>query len=344
MQMETTLSANSQQRAPVVRAPLDMSDAASAPAETPVAANDDAAPQTAPQQHYAVVVNNSAGSSSKFTEEALRAASPGATFDVDTVAPEGLEAAFNKAFAAKPTAVIVVGGDGTARTAAVRALQTGIPIIPMPGGTMNVLPKIIFGHDDMVRAMQDIPRLELQKLDVGRIGGEPFFLSAAVGLAGPMARVREAARSKNKFKRMLESGSAFFRGLGPSLRHRVRWKTPTEKWRKVHSLVIAIGDFDRVLAPDTEDHGSRFEVASLKVHSIWQMIAFGAAFITGDWRNSDRLKIVRTREVDLQLPGRRPLVVLDGEPTRVSHVGKVTLERGALPVLSLPSDTSATTA
>lgn len=340
MQTENTLSAASAQRQPVMRAPVDLPPAA----EKPVAANDDVAPQTDAQPHYIVVVNNSAGSSSKFNEETLRAAAPAAKFDIDTVSPEGLEAAFNKAFAAKPTAVIVVGGDGTARTAAVRAVQTGIPIIPTPGGTMNVLPKIIFGHDDMARAMADIPRLEPHSLDVGRIGGEPFFLSVAVGLAGPMARVREAARSKNKFRRMIESGSAFFRGLGPSLRHRVRWRVKNEKWRKVHSLVIAIGDFDRVLAPGTEDHGSRFEIASLKVHSVWQMIAFGAAFISGDWRNSDRLKLVRAGEVDLQLPGRRPLVVLDGEPTRVSHVGKVTLDRGALPVLRLPSDTSATSA
>ena len=340
MQIENTLSTTSVQRQPVMRAPVDLPETT----EKPVVANDDAAPRATAEQHYVVVVNNSAGSSSKFSEDVLRAAAPNATFDVESVAPEALEAAFNKAFAAKPTAVIVVGGDGTARTAAVRAVQTGIPIIPMPGGTMNVLPKIIFGHDDMARAMADIPRLQPHSLDVGRIGGELFFLSVAVGLAGPMARVREAARSKNKFTRMIESGSAFFRGLGPSLHHRVRWRTKNEKWRKVHSLVIAIGDFDRVLAPDTEDHGSLFEVASLKVHSVWQMIAFGAAFISGDWRKSDRLKLVRAREVDLQLPGRRPLVVLDGEPTRVSHVGKVTLDRGALPVLRLPPENAATSA
>lgn len=337
MQMESTLSANTPRRIPAAPAPLDAPDFTEA--DLPAAVNDDDLPaETAPQQHYIVVVNNSAGSSSKFSEEALRAASPNATFDVDSVAPEGLEAAFDKAFAAKPTAVIVVGGDGTARTAAVRAVQTGIPIIPMPGGTMNVLPKIIFGHADMVRAMSEIPRLEPQALDVGRIGSDLFFLSVAVGLAGPMARVREAARSKNKIKRMAQSGSAFIRSIGPSLRHRVRWKTPADKkWRKVHSLVIAIGDFDRVLAPDTEDHGSRFEVASLKVNSLWQLVAFGAAFLSGNWRKSERLQMVRTRHVNLKLAGRRPLVVLDGEPMRVAHADKVTLELGALPVLSLPA-------
>ena len=154
------------------------------------------------QPHYVVVVNSNAGSSSKFSEEALKAASPDATFDILSVAPEGLTAAFDKAFSAKPTAVIVVGGDGTARTAAVRAVQTGVPIIPMPGGTMNVLPKIVFGHGDMARAIADLPRLKPSALDVGRVSGEMFFLSAAFGLAGPMARLREATRSEHKFDRV----------------------------------------------------------------------------------------------------------------------------------------------
>lgn len=337
--MESTLSASSANRLPHARQPYP---APEQQAGVPAAANDARSPQTTQQQHYIVVVNNSAGSSSKFNAETLRVASPEATFDIESVAPEALETAFNKAFAAKPTAVIVVGGDGTARTAAVRAVQTGIPIIPMPGGTMNVLPKIIFGHDDMARAMADIARLKPQALDVGRVGGELFFLSVAFGLAGPMARVREAARSKNKFKRMLESGSAFFRSIGPSLRHRVRWRKPNDKWRKVHSLVIAIGDMDRILAPDNADHGSRFEVALLKVHSIWQIIAFAAAFIAGDWRKSERVKLVRARSVELKLPGRRPLAVLDGEPMRLSHAGEVTLERNALPVLALSREQPAT--
>lgn len=286
--------------------------------------------------HYIVVVNNSAGSSSRFSEDALKAAAPDATFDVRSVAPADLEAAFDKAFEEKPSAVIVVGGDGTARTAAVRALATGVPMIPMPGGTMNVLPKIIFGHGDMARAIADIPRLKPSHLDVGRVAGEPFFLSAAFGLAGPMARLREAARSEHKWDRIRKEAGALIKAIRPSLECRVRWRTPGQKWRNAHSLVVAIGDIERILSPDGGDHGARLEVAALRLHSVWQMFKFGAAFVTGAWRNSKRLKIARTRSVEVVLPSKRPLIVLDGEPMRVSRVGEVTLERGALPVLALP--------
>jgi diacylglycerol kinase family enzyme len=68
------------------------------------------------------------------------------------------------------------------------------------------------------------------------------------------------------------------------------------------------------------------------------MFAFGAAFVSGAWRNSKNLKIVRAREVEIIVPSKRPLIVLDGEPVRVSRVGTVTLERRALPVLAMPLD------
>jgi diacylglycerol kinase family enzyme len=314
----------------------------------PIPCNDDVVPEVfaasdapaAPGKatRYCVVVNANAGSSSGFAEDAIRQAAPDATFEVKTVGPDDLNAAFDWAFGEKPAAVIVVGGDGTARTAAVRAVDTGVPIIPMPGGTMNVLPKIIFGHGDLARAIRELPHLKPRGLDVGVVSGEMFFLSAAFGFAGPMTRLREATRSDNKLTRISEAGRALLRNIGPSLQCRVSWRTPNNKWRNAHSLIVAIGDLDRILTPDTEDHGHRFEVAALNLRSVWQMLSFGAAFLAGAWRDSPRLKIARAGQVEVRLPSKRPLVVLDGEPMRLSRVSEVSLRLGALPVLALPSD------
>jgi prepilin-type N-terminal cleavage/methylation domain-containing protein len=129
----------------------------------------------------------------------------------------------------------------------------------------------------------------------------------------------------------IKAAGALMKSIRPSLECRVRWRTPNEKWRNAHSLIVALGDIDRILSPDSEDHGSRLEVAALRLRSVWQMFAFGAAFVSGAWRNSKNLKIVRAREVEIIVPSKRPLIVLDGEPVRVSRVGTVTLERRALP-------------
>lgn len=305
---------------------------------SPAISRDATPPQKSQHSSYVVVVNNGAGSSSRFDQKGLKAALPDATFDVLSVAPSGLDAAFDKAFNDRPSAVIVVGGDGTARNAAARAVVTGIPVILMPGGTMNVLPKIIFGHGDLARATTELPMLRPRLLDVGRIGGESFFLSAAFGFPGPMTRLREAVRSQHKFHRIWQAAGALLQNIGPSLHCRIGWRLDGMKWRNAHSLVIAVGGLERILAPGGEEHGHHLEIASLRIRSVWQMLFFGAAFLSGGWRASPRLRIARAQQVDIKLPSRRPLVVLDGEPMRISRANIVTLDRDALPVLAIPRD------
>ena len=106
-------------------------------------------------------------------EERVQQALPEAQIDVASVAPEDLDTALDDAFAGEPDVVVVFGGDGTARAAAKRALATQSPIAPLPGGTMNVLPRLVFGHADLAQAIQDLPTCKITGLDTGFVGGEP---------------------------------------------------------------------------------------------------------------------------------------------------------------------------
>ena len=66
-----------------------VSSTATGPADSPQPAPPSVSTDAAPQPHYVVVVNSNAGSSSKFSQDALKAASPDATFDILSVAPDG---------------------------------------------------------------------------------------------------------------------------------------------------------------------------------------------------------------------------------------------------------------
>ncbi|KAK0339250.1 hypothetical protein LTR94_035328, partial [Friedmanniomyces endolithicus] len=48
-----------------------------------------------------------------------------------------------EALAARPDALFILAGDGTARSVAARAGSDGPLIAPLPGGTMNMLPKAL---------------------------------------------------------------------------------------------------------------------------------------------------------------------------------------------------------
>ena len=56
-----------------------------------------------------------------------------------------MEPSFADAAEQKLEVLIVLGGDGTIRTAAEACAEKGPYLIPLPGGTMNILPRALYG-------------------------------------------------------------------------------------------------------------------------------------------------------------------------------------------------------
>lgn len=293
----------------------------------------------------ALVVNEAAGTAAQTDGERLIArveeALPETKVDVLSASGDDLEAALDDAFAHTPDAVIVFGGDGTARAAARRALAAQTPIAPLPGGTMNVLAKLVFGHADLGQAIDDLRQCKLTQLDAGVVGGEPFFLSAAFGFAGPLARWRESLRPPRRFGTVMSATGACMRGLGPSLRGGVKWRRAGAKWRHAHTLAVALGSIDRVLTPEEEQlhTGERLQAAALRLKSVWDIAKLGGdAVRLRDWRKLNQLTLVSARRIELDLRSKRALAVLDGEPIRLSHASEIEVMEGALPVLATRPD------
>jgi diacylglycerol kinase family enzyme len=96
--------------------------------------------------------------------------------------------------------VIVLGGDGTARAVAAKAPRDGPPLILLPGGTMNLLPRVLYGSlawpEALIAALE---RGVARRLGVGRANNEFFFIAALFGEPTLLARAREAAREGRIF-------------------------------------------------------------------------------------------------------------------------------------------------
>lgn len=292
-----------------------------------------------------LVVNEAAGTASSTDVTTLVArvvhALPDKVVDLVSVRPEDLEKAMDDAFAQKPDVVVVFGGDGTARSAAKRAIGNQIPIAPLPGGTMNVLAKLVFGHADLSKAIDALPTCSTTGLDVGMVASEPFFLSAAFGFAGPLARLREAMRPPRRLGEIVSASFRCARALGPSLRGGVKWRSEGGKWRRAHTLVVALGSIDRVLSPEEEavHTGERLQAAALRLRSGWDIARLGGdAVRLRDWRKLHQLTLTAARRIELDLNSKRPLAVLDGEPMRLSRATEITVAESALPVLAARSD------
>src|SRR5258708_39918848 len=98
-------------------------------------------------QRIEAIVNAASGSVGPGAAEALAEmiAAHGYACHLVTPPPADLSAAIAAAVDAAPDLLIVLGGDGTARLAAERCGPDGPLLAALPGGTLNMLPQILYG-------------------------------------------------------------------------------------------------------------------------------------------------------------------------------------------------------
>ena len=91
--------------------------------------------------------------------------------------------------------LVVLGGDGTIRTAANLCAECGAVLVPLPGGTMNMLPKALYGLVKWEAALANtLAEPTLRQVSGGMVGTEAFYCAAILGAPTLWADVREALR------------------------------------------------------------------------------------------------------------------------------------------------------
>jgi hypothetical protein len=106
--------------------------------------------------------------------------------------------------------LVVLGGDGTIRTAAEACTGTDTYLIPLPGGTLNVLSRALYGDSSWQEALKETLANPLTKeLSGGRVGDKLFFVAAVVGAPGLWMEAREAIREGDILNAVGKVGVAF---------------------------------------------------------------------------------------------------------------------------------------
>ena len=148
---------------------------------------------------------------------------------------EGFEAAIDQAFASKPDVIFVLAGDGTARSVASRAKPDGAMIAPLPGGTMNMLPKALYGTADWKQALRRaLEEGEPQYVSGGEVQGEYFYCAAILGSPALWAPAREAMRT-GKLRLAWQYGR---RALKRAFTGRLRFSLDGGDRRRAEALVL----------------------------------------------------------------------------------------------------------
>jgi diacylglycerol kinase family enzyme len=276
------------------------------------------------------VVNAASGSVGPNAETRLRAVLDQAGLDAEVVAtpPGGLRDALTAAVEAKPDLLVVLAGDGTANLAAKLCGSDGPLLAPLPGGTMNMLPRAIYGARPWPEALQAaLDARRVAAISCGEVGAHSFYVAAILGEPALWADAREAVRQGKPRLALLRARRAMLRAFAGRLRYRL----DEGRECKTRALTLMCPLASRAMQAD-----DGLEAASLNPHDAAEAFRLGFATLTGRWRDDPAVTSQVSRAGVAWAKGRIPMV-LDGEPHRMDAPVQFRFRPKAVRVLA-PAD------
>lgn len=224
--------------------------------------------------------------------------------------------------------IIVLGGDGTARCAAAMAPADGPPLLLLPGGTLNILPKALLGDRTWPEALAlALERGVVRRLPAGKANGERFFVAAMFGAPTVLARAREALRegrllaAMGRVRHFLKR--AFSRGL--------RARYDQERLRKAEAVGVLLPSFAGKI------EGEGLEWVRLTAAHLIDLARVSVRAMGEGWRNDPAIQISACRTGDIASPGIIP-ATLDGEPRTFFSRVRITYDPKGVRVLTLETE------
>jgi len=282
--------------------------------DTPNSPEPDAAPGAvgvltphATLKHVVMLVNPLSGSVGPRAAEEAAELLAGYELKADVVVLEGagFEDQIAQAFAARPDAIFVLAGDGTARSVASRAKPDGPMIAPLPGGTMNMLPKALYGTGDWKLALKRaLEEGEAQAVSGGEVAGEYFYCAAILGSPALWAPAREAMRT-GKIRLAWQYGR---RALKRAFTGRLRFSLDGGGRRRAEALVLISPMISRAM-----EEPVGLEAAAMDPSDASQAFRLAANALFSDWRHDPAVSTRPAKRIDVRARSRIPAVI-DGEP------------------------------
>jgi diacylglycerol kinase family enzyme len=201
---------------------------------------------------------------------------------------------------------------------------------PLPGGTMNVLPRALYGSRDWRAALTEI--LEngcVRTISGGEIDGRLFFVAAILGSPALWAEAREAAREMKP----VTAAKLAQHALNQAFKGRLRFALEGHEPGRAEALTLLcplisteLGDDDRVLEAAAVDPGGAAGVFRLAFHAL-----------VDNWRADPGVETWRCRQGRAWSRGHIPAVI-DGEPTKLGKIAHIGFRAKAFRALACKDD------
>lgn len=274
-----------------------------------------------------IINTSSGGCDSKSEAEMLEIFEDAVVTDCKTWCgeSEAIGRALAQAVARKPKVLVVLGGDGTIRTAAEKCAGTGTYLLPLPGGTLNMLPRALYGDirwQDALRATLAAP--STKALSGGRVGNELFFVAAIVGGPALWMEAREAIRERDILDALEKSVVAANATFDTKIRYSILSGTAGE------ADVLAI--ICPLVSEEMSDSEQGLEAAAIDVENAVELLGLASAAAFGKWRDNESVTLTKTHELTAKSTSDIPLF-LDGERVKAGKSVEITFVPRAVNVI-----------
>jgi diacylglycerol kinase family enzyme len=238
---------------------------------------------------------------------------------------EEMERSFAEAAGQKMEVLIVLGGDGTIRTAAEACAEKGPYLIPLPGGTMNMLPRALYGDVSWEDALKNtLVAPSVKVLSGGRVADKQFFIAAIVGAPALWAEPRESIREGDIID-AIKKGSVAFQKM---FERKVQYLISGE----IKGEAEAVALICPLISEEMSDSEQALEAAVIDVESAAEVIGLATAAAFGKWRDDRNILLTKTRRVGVQSSKDIP-ATLDGETVNFGRSAEIDFVSRALTVL-----------
>ena len=274
------------------------------------------------------IVNTSSGSCDSESEQKIFSILTGAGIVEPKVwcgASKEMQRSFAAATGQNLDVLIVLGGDGTIRTAAEACAEKGSYLIPLAGGTMNMLPRALYGDVAWEEALKNtLAAPSLKVLSGGRIAGKQFLIAAIVGAPALLTEPRESVREGNIVD-AIEKGTVAVRKLFET---KVRYLISGE----IKGEAEAVALICPLISKQMSESEQALEAAVIDVESATEMIGLATTAAFGKWRDHRNILLTKTQRVNVESSDDIP-ATLDGERVNLGRSAKADFVPNALAVL-----------
>ncbi len=230
------------------------------------------------------------------------------------VEPSQITAAL-KQVATSAEVVVVLGGDGTIGAAAGLCGRARKLLIPLPGGTMNMLPRALYGERPWAEALTDtLAAPVVHDVSGGRVGNRLFFCAAILGAPSLWADARESIRRVEIVEAVKRAGRAIRRSGVEPLSYTLG--------DGVSGTAEAVALLCPLISRRMNDDEPALEAAAIEPLAAADLfrLAFHAVF--DDWRLDPAVSLAKVTRVDVLGQARVP-AILDGERVRLGRTVRV---------------------